>query len=75
MSTLSCFFSPALERPREQVDSPAVCAWCSAEAGLRPDPGGNQTHTICARHLAAVRADLESRRRAENSQQVESWEI
>lgn len=75
MSALSCFFSPALGRPREPVGSAAVCAWCAAEAGSRPDPGGNQSHTICARHLAAVRADLESRRLAENSQQVESWEI
>jgi hypothetical protein len=39
----------------------AGCAWCAAEAGIKPDSNMNQSHGICERHLAAIKADLERR--------------
>lgn len=49
-----------------QVSRPAesVCAWCAQERGEKPNPDMQQSHTICARHLAAIKADLEQRHEA-----------
>ena len=69
MTTLH-FISSALAR-EERLSAPAapaappvqplrsVCAWCQQERGERPGP--HESHGICARHLAAMKADLERR--------------
>jgi hypothetical protein len=44
---------------------PVPCAWCDAEAGIKPNPNMQQSHTVCDRHMAAIKADLERRRLAE----------
>lgn len=39
------------------------CAWCDAESGRKPDPRRQESHGICAKHLAQTKADLEQQRR------------
>ena len=41
----------------------ARCAWCDEEAGRKPSPGMNESHGICARHLAAMKSSLDDLRR------------
>jgi hypothetical protein len=42
----------------------AACAWCDAEAGIKPHPGMQQSHGICERHLAKIKAQLAELRQA-----------
>jgi len=46
----------ATPRPLETVR-----AWCQRESGERPQ--AHQSHGICPRHLAAMKADLDAQRR------------
>jgi hypothetical protein len=39
------------------------CAWCDQENGSKPDPAGNESHGICQKHLAGMKANLETLRR------------
>lgn len=59
------FIGLMLQRDEHGVASPAPvrCAWCDAEAGRKPDLGGNETHGMCPRHHAQTRANLEELRR------------
>lgn len=39
----------------------SLCAWCEEEFGRKPPTQQLVSHTICARHLAALKADLEAK--------------
>ena len=43
----------------------ARCAWCDAEAGRKTSSAELESHTICPRHLAQTKANLEALRRKE----------
>lgn len=42
-----------------------ACAWCDREHGLTPSPDMDQTHGICPKHHAGIKAHLEELRRIE----------
>jgi hypothetical protein len=39
------------------------CAWCDREAGIKPNPDMNQSHGLCPRHHASIKANLDEMRR------------
>lgn len=53
----------ACARPIAVTPPPVACAWCDQEAGIKPHPGMNQSHGICERHLASIKAHMDELRR------------
>jgi len=51
------------EAAPKPVPPSANCAWCDREAGITPHPAMNQSHGICPRHHAGIKANLEELRR------------